>query len=72
MEREILIIDKTSGSSVTLLMDDQTEYLQVWGLEHDNEKIIAVERRIHGHKKPPFVVMPSLEERIEKEIKKFK
>lgn len=56
MVREISIIDKTNGVRCDITLDDEKQFLQVYGIDHKGEKNLIVEKIEYPYKKPPFVI----------------
>lgn len=57
MIRKFLILDKTNGCWVEIEIDDRKQYLEVWGLEVEDEKVVTVQAKYHMHEKPPFAII---------------
>lgn len=56
MQRTITIIDETNNISCRVVLDEEKQFLQVWGIDAVGEKNIVVEKIEHGFKRSPFVV----------------
>lgn len=54
MLREIQIYDATNKIYLTVNMDDEKEFLEIWGVS--NGKQFVVERKIHGLPKSPIII----------------
>ena len=59
MLREFHIVDRTSGISMDISLDDSREFIEIWGMTDENrngEPIVIVERRVYKppYNKPPF------------------
>lgn len=64
MKRDFKIIDQSNGISLDISIDDEREFIEIWGMTDEarnGEPIIIIERRIYKppYKKPPFAIYPA-------------